>query len=90
MQIRISYTLRGEKQECSGNYMKNYMEIVVLHMQAAYVYSKEISKLPHALGSSEIIIVATVNIKYWDYTIFGTWTHINTRDTDSFLSDMLK
>lgn len=66
------------------------MEIVVLYMQVVYVYFKEISKLLYILGLFEIIIVVIVNMKYWDYIIFGIWIYINTRDIDFFLSDMLK
>lgn len=52
-------------------------------------------KLPRALGSSGIIIVATISVKYGvlmvcDYMVFGTWTYINKRDIDSLLTDMLK
>lgn len=52
-------------------------------------------KLPRALDSSGIIIVATISVKYGvlmvcDYMVFGTWTYINKRDIDSLLTDMLK
>lgn len=53
------------------------------------------NKLPRALGLPGIIITTTINLKFsvlmvCDSMVFGAWAHINKRDTDSLLTDMLK
>lgn len=51
----------SEREDCSGKHMENYVELVVFFMHIAYIKSRENSKLPSALGSSEIIVIATIN-----------------------------